>query len=58
MNIYSIWFILIQSCYFQKCKNCLFEFQRPFSQNDEKSYFLELKKLQSSVIYHFEGDFV
>ena len=35
MNIFSIYFVLIQFCVFiQNCTNCLFELQMLFSQND------------------------
>ena len=52
MNIYSIYFILIQLCHiFQKFKNCLFEFQMPFSQNDAVAEFI----ISLSLWSHFFG---
>ena len=43
MNIYFIYFISIQLCdIFQKCTNCLFEFQMHFSQNNTISDFIFL----------------
>ena len=64
--MFSIYFILIQLCgIFQKCSNCLFELQMPFSQNDEISDFIvcrlifsEFNTLQSCVTYHFKDNFV
>ena len=58
MNIFSIYFILIQLCgIFQKCTNCLFELQMPFSQNDAISYFSEFVDSYFRVLYHFNGNF-
>ena len=64
MNIFSIYFFLIQLCgIFQKCTNCLFELQMPFSQNDAISDFIcrllfsKLNTLWSCVLYHFNGNF-
>ena len=68
MNIFSIYFILIQLCgIFQKFTNCLFELQMPFSQNDAISDFTffwvcrlifpELNTLWSCVLYLFNGNF-
>ena len=68
MNIFSIYFILIQLCgIFQKFTNCLFELQMPFSQNDAISDFTffwvcrlifpELNTLWSCVLCLFNGNF-
>ena len=52
MNIFSIYFILIQLCgIFQKCTNCLFELQMPFSQNDAISDFIFILHIFITLIF-------
>ena len=61
MNSFSIYFILIQLCgIFQKCTNCLFELQMPFSQNDAISDLIFFLSLSSHIcrVKHATGNFV
>ena len=60
-EFFFYFFNLIQlSALFKKCANCLFELQKPFSQNDAISndiffsVFSELTTLHSCVIHHFK----